>query len=118
VSTEAAVPVVTELVSRAWAMPGRTPPSRPAVATVVRHSRTHRRRRCRPMRVKNSLPPNDLSGSCTHRPPRTVRPHAFPLGRMYPVRGRLQTRSLGVVRTRRSRLEQWVKPHVTRTAGG
>jgi hypothetical protein len=117
VSTEAAVPVVTELVSRAWAMPGRTPPSRPAVATVVRHSRTHRRRRCRPMRVKNSLPPNDLSGSCTHRPPRTVRPHAFPLGRMYPVRG-LQTRSLGVVRTRRSRFEQWVKPHVTRTAGG
>jgi hypothetical protein len=65
VSTEATVPLVTELVSRAWAIPGRTPPSRPAVATMVRPRRTHRRRRCRHMRVKNPLSPNDLSGSCT-----------------------------------------------------
>jgi hypothetical protein len=65
VSTEATVPLVTELVSRACAIAGRTPPSRPAVASTARHRRTHRRRRCRPMRVKHPLSPNDLSGSCT-----------------------------------------------------
>ena len=117
VSTEAAVPLVTELASSAWAIPGSTPPSRPAVASTVRHRRTHRRRHCRPMRIKTRYrrtiypdpAPSDLqersglvpslSVACT--PP-----------------GDSKTRSLGVVRNRKSRLEQWVKPTWTRTTGG
>jgi hypothetical protein len=114
VSTEATVPLVTEVVSRAWAIPGRTPPSRPAVATMVRPRRTHRRRRCRDMRVKNPLSPNDLSGSCTQTSKRG-QASCLPLSVACTPPGDSKTRSLGVVRNRKSRLEHWVNTRTGRT---
>ena len=81
------VPLVTELVSRAWATAGRTPPSRPAVATMVRHRSAHRRRRCRPLRVKNPLSPNDLPGSCTQTS-KNGQASCLPFRSMYPARER------------------------------
>ena len=53
VSTEAVVePVGREFVSRAWAIPGRTPPRNAAAVRIARHKRTHRRGRCPPMPLK------------------------------------------------------------------
>jgi hypothetical protein len=86
VSTEAVVPVGRELVSSAWAIPGRTP-SRPTAPNIARQRRTHRRRRCSPLLLKNALSPNDLSGSCTHRPPSTGQASCLPFGGIYPRAG-------------------------------
>jgi hypothetical protein len=87
VSTEAVVePVGRELVSRAWAIPGRTPPRRAAAPRIARHRRTHRRRPCRRLQLKNPLRPNDLSGSCTHRPPSTGQASCLPFWRIYPLK--------------------------------
>jgi hypothetical protein len=86
VSTEAVVPVGTEVVSRAWAKPGRTPPNRPAAPTTAKHRTIHRRRG---VLLENTLSANVLSGSCTHRPPRRVRVRrrAFPSVGVYPRPG-------------------------------
>jgi hypothetical protein len=87
VSTEAVVePAGRELVSRAWAIPGRTPPRRAAAPRIARHRRTHRRRPCRRLQLKNPLRPNDLSGSCTHRPPSTGQASCLPFWRIYPLK--------------------------------
>ena len=93
VSTEAVVePVGREFVSRAWAIPGRTPPRNAAAARIARHKRTHRRGRCRPMPLKNPLRPNDLSRSFTTDLQARARLRAFPFGAFTPSR-QVETRS-------------------------
>jgi len=87
VSTEAVVePVGRELVSSAWAMPGRTPPKTPVAPRIDTHRRIHRRRQRRPMPLTGSLRPNDLSRSCTHDLQGTGQASCLPFRRIYPFR--------------------------------
>jgi hypothetical protein len=103
VSTEAVVePVGRGLVSRAWAIPGRTPPRNAAVLRIARHERTHRRRRCRPLPLKNPLRPNDLSRSFTTDLQAQVRLRAFPFVAFTPSR-RVETRAPEVMRNTTAR---------------
>ncbi|MFL5855258.1 MAG: hypothetical protein ACJ77L_00730, partial [Solirubrobacteraceae bacterium] len=97
VSTEAVVPVGTELVSRAWAIPGRTP-NRPAAATTAKHRTIHRRRG---VLLQNTRSANVLSGSCTHRPPRTGQGQAscLSLSRRLPPSGEPKLARPALVRT-------------------
>jgi len=93
VSTEAVVePVGKELVSSAWAMPGRTPSSSTAAPRIASHATTQRRRRSGPLRRKNPLWPNDRSRSRNQRPPSTGQASCLAFCRLYPLPAGPKTR--------------------------